>query len=377
MNTSVHGGERRVSACRLLIQSLGWQLICGGIYRRDAIPPLGENKVQLTKKQEKWLSETPEEWQMRLSYAVLSDRLQIRSWKKMLESVSPDVIWLEQPFLWPIVKRTAQKLPIIYDSHNIEWLIKDQLLRCENSEEIINFYRLIEIDLVKHASLVVCCTEGDASIYKKFNKNVLVMPNGTSKPRMDMGVSSQFDGLKNKYVVTYISSAHKPNWVGIEEVVLPILQHVDRNSGLVFVLAGSIAKLYKKWGKLNGEINCVIPIESVSEAEKWELIHLTDLMLLPIFYGGGSNLKAAEALISNKEILASNTSFRGYEKFSALPGVRVVPDESFSEEFIAKIRNIDHIDKRNKVLYNRPSVIELTWQHIINISEKRMQQYIK
>jgi FkbM family methyltransferase len=44
-------------------------------------------------------------------------------------------------------------------------------------------------------------------------------------------------------------------------------------------------------------------------------------MMLPITYGGGSNLKTAEALLSGHPIIATSKALRGYEMFAAWPGV--------------------------------------------------------
>ena len=44
-------------------------------------------------------------------------------------------------------------------------------------------------------------------------------------------------------------------------------------------------------------------------------------MLLPITYGGGSNLKTAEALLTGHPIIATAKAFRGCEVFTDMPGM--------------------------------------------------------
>jgi hypothetical protein len=47
------------------------------------------------------------------------------------------------------------------------------------------------------------------------------------------------------------------------------------------------------------------------------------VILLPIAYGGGTNLKTAEALVSGRPVVASIESFRGYEDYIKSPLVKI------------------------------------------------------
>jgi hypothetical protein len=49
-------------------------------------------------------------------------------------------------------------------------------------------------------------------------------------------------------------------------------------------------------------------------------------ILLPITYGGGSNLKTAEALISGLPIVGTTHAFRGFEEYKSLPAVTIEDD---------------------------------------------------
>jgi hypothetical protein len=51
------------------------------------------------------------------------------------------------------------------------------------------------------------------------------------------------------------------------------------------------------------------------------------VLLLPIQYGGGSNVKTAEALLSRRPVLATPTAMRGFDAFRGAPGLRWVKDE--------------------------------------------------
>lgn len=49
--------------------------------------------------------------------------------------------------------------------------------------------------------------------------------------------------------------------------------------------------------------------------------HHAHAALLPIDFGGGSNLKTAEALASGRWIVATSTALRGFEPFHDEPGI--------------------------------------------------------
>jgi hypothetical protein len=65
------------------------------------------------------------------------------------------------------------------------------------------------------------------------------------------------------------------------------------------------------------------------------LIANATIMLLPIPYGGGSNVKTAEALLSGKRVIATASAMRGFTEFQSLPAVQVVDNEqSFVEALL-------------------------------------------
>jgi glycosyltransferase involved in cell wall biosynthesis len=56
------------------------------------------------------------------------------------------------------------------------------------------------------------------------------------------------------------------------------------------------------------------------------LINRAAVLLLPIAHGGGSNIKTAEALLTDRPIIGTSTAFRGYDKFRMSKGVTIKDD---------------------------------------------------
>jgi glycosyltransferase involved in cell wall biosynthesis len=69
-----------------------------------------------------------------------------------------------------------------------------------------------------------------------------------------------------------------------------------------------------------------------SNDELNKLIASANVILLPIPYGGGSNLKTAEALVSGRPVVGTTKSFRTFESFANSRNVVIADDvDSFRE----------------------------------------------
>jgi glycosyltransferase involved in cell wall biosynthesis len=78
----------------------------------------------------------------------------------------------------------------------------------------------------------------------------------------------------------------------------------------------------------------------VGEERLQRYIRETDVVVLPIRSGGGSNLKTAEALYARKKIVATSFSFRGFEAFRHFPGVHVADNpDSFERAMLKAVQD--------------------------------------
>ena len=72
--------------------------------------------------------------------------------------------------------------------------------------------------------------------------------------------------------------------------------------------------------------------DAVSEDKLDELKDQAHGFVVPITHGGGTNLKTAEAILSNKWVLATSVAMRGFTEFIGSAGVVVEDDpRSFRE----------------------------------------------
>jgi hypothetical protein len=84
-------------------------------------------------------------------------------------------------------------------------------------------------------------------------------------------------------------------------------------------------------------------------------------LLLPITFGGGSNLKTAEALVSGKRIVASPMAFRGFEDFASMPGLLFADNEA---DFGDAIRLTFDLSSDEGTI-TRPGVESLLWDECL------------
>jgi hypothetical protein len=92
------------------------------------------------------------------------------------------------------------------------------------------------------------------------------------------------------------------------------------------------------------------------------LIAATDVMILPIASGGGSNLKTAEALLSGKPIVATSYAFRAYEHFMDLPTVTIADTPS---DFRNALSNALAAPTPGLTAGQKYQLTEVTWSHVL------------
>jgi glycosyltransferase involved in cell wall biosynthesis len=263
-----------------------------------------------------------------------------RRFLKAYEAVRPDVLQLEQPYLWPAVKRLREsgrlpRIPVIYSSQNVETLMKEKIyersLAADEWKAATQRVRALEEDLVRQAALVIAVTDSDARELEGMGaRQCLVVPNGhdplaPSSAALARWKSTLLGGWRRAYAF-FVSSHHLPNFWGFDEMVGPVLGYVPPDAEIV--VAGGIAQLlyqhenYGPSSTLNsGRIHLLLG--KISDDDMAAILHLARVVLLPITHGGGSNLKTVEALFSGRPIVATRYAFRGYEEYASVPRVQL------------------------------------------------------
>jgi len=250
-----------------------------------------------------------------------------------IASFTPDVVQLEQPWLWPVVTRLraedpAARFRVVYSSQNVEAPLK-RAVHAGQPDEVIDAVveRIdrLEREVVVAADLTIAVTESDAATYRDWGaRRVVVASNGIVERTIDPACRSRWESrLEGMPFALFVGSAYPPNIHGFWEMFAPSMAFLGPDERIL--VAGGIggvllhAAAYHTWERINA--SRIVLAGQVTEDDLAALLALASCIVLPITIGGGSNIKTAEAILSGRPVVGTTLSFRGYERALDLPGI--------------------------------------------------------
>lgn len=348
-----HGGQVRLVNIAAAYKEVGWIVESIAVYDPEsyAAHPLGKNDLPF-----------PPNSSYRLfrghnipfisdllagEYAVAKDGgfplIQARLPRKI------DVIHVEQPWLWPLatmIKRMDEHkhAVLIFGSANIESPLKREIFssyKVSDADDVIHTIDALERTAAREADLTLAVTQADLNVLAGYGaKQLLLAPNGIAPWSASMSALERWrKRLPDAPWILYVASAHPPNFTGFTTCLGDSLGCIPPDSRLV--VAGSVCNhLYKnlaktRWHSLNFSRLQLLGI--LSDEDLAAVKTLAHAFLLPIQYGGGSNIKTAEALFSGAYVIGTESAFRGFEDFMTLPEVIAA---RLPQEFQISIRDV-------------------------------------
>jgi glycosyltransferase involved in cell wall biosynthesis len=286
-----------------------------------------------------------------------------------LDAARPELVVLEEPWLWPALRRwraAHATVPVIFNSNNIDSRAKAAILAdagVAEAAQIVAEVAALEHDLARAAAGASATTEEDAAVMRGWTDSpVVVARNGTVLRRTAhlFGVLPAPLDPTQRFVL-FVGSAHPPNASGFLAMALPALPVLRSNERIV--VAGEVCNLLTPELAAGGPNFMVrdrlVLLGHVSELALDCLLANASGILLPIAYGGGSNLKTAEALVSGLPVVGTSQAFRGFMEFAGLPQVARADT---SEAFAAGIRRaLDDAGAPRQV----PEARQLLWENTL------------
>lgn len=332
-----HGGQRRVHAIANSYRKAGWEVKQIGVFPRESYvcKRWGTNHIKL-----------PKEFCSRLS--IDGFRMDLHAhryfldnpnkWNSLLLSVnrfSPDVIQFEQPWLFPAIlpylSERKEKILTVYSSQNVEADLMKDLLLIEGhrrADEFAKETEQLEDSVISMADTTICVTEADAKVFRaRGATNVFVAPNGADRRPLTHSCRCE-STIRGKRYAFVTGSAHSPNcdgflhFLGTKFAFVPPDCRIVVAGGMATLLASS--PTFKKDFEMARRRLHLFP--DPTENDLNYLINHADMVLLPIAHGGGSNIKTAEALLTDRPIIGTSTAFRGYDEFRTSTGVTIKDD---------------------------------------------------
>ena len=286
-----------------------------------------------------------------------------------------DLVWLEQPYLWPLVERLfyqstmPNKIPLVYSSHNIEFDMKAEIYLKSMPEVVAtkaaNFVANMEKNCIVNSQFALAVCERDAEFVRTFNGHIEVqvrkngheIPGELSSPIWEQTVKeSDFNWV-------YIGSAHPPNIEGLSAFIRQINALPQREDLKIWII-GSVGETHSiRSAVASGPSGVFQIVGRLAQQDIDTIIRKSCGIVLPVYAGGGSNLKTAQALLSHKYIAASTFAFRGFEQYLNEEGVHLSHTAAELASHVVSFRGKKHYTRSD-------AVDELTWVKIMSRLEE-------
>jgi hypothetical protein len=292
---------------------------------------------------------------------------------ELISKYAPEMLLIEQPFLWPLIEKLVDDhvispdMPIIYSSHNIEVTMKQKFYYeaypAELAERFTHFVDTIEQNTIKKSIGTIAVSNNDVAYINKIdpNKPARVYLNGHTKPTLRPESPKEkwaelFANREQNWV--FVGSWHPPNINGLRDFVAAMSKYQAIEKIAVWVL-GAVGNGLQTLPEFDAKEYPWLHIMGPVSADDIETsILLSSGVLLPIWEGGGSNLKTAQALLSGKCIVGATFSFRGFEHCIQEPGVHLADNADNLAKLVLEIKPAP--------IYERSeAVAQLEWEAVL------------
>ena len=283
---------------------------------------------------------------------------------------SSDFFIITSPYTYPLLKSCINK-PIIYESQNIEYLLKKQMLKTSNTNDKL-LKKLFEVEketVLNTLFTTVCSKEDEISFKKLYQQHTTLpfIPNGVDLDsviyygeRRKQKIKDKTE-YKNKKVLLFMGSEHKPNIDATEEII----KMAKIKKDMLFIVIGGVYRIFE-----NKEIPSNIKFTGyIDDQTKDHYLSLADIALNPMLTGSGSNLKMLDYIASGIPVISTSVGTRGLN----LPKGTVVECEI--EKFIKYFDHIEYLvdTKRAKRFVQR----EYNWQTIAKKLKREILKHAK
>ncbi|MCK9537522.1 glycosyltransferase [Dokdonella sp.] len=337
-----HGGQLRGAALRDFYRAQGIEVHGLAAMHEDAYrnERRGED-IALPAAWPGWRADLPRFADLQSGACLASEAGAWRRFKAWLDALQPDVIALEQPWLWPAVERWLDARPaqaarprLVYSSQNIEWRLKrDEVdARQPAQRQAIAEVEALERSLARQADLLIACTDADLAALRDMagehaaRARFITAPNAIAPFQASpQRAAAMRKRLGRTHWPLFVGSAHPPNASGFWDMLAPSLAFLRPDEQII--VAGGVSHLirgdrrYQDWSGINEPRLALLG--EVTREELSALLYGASVIVLPITTGGGSNLKTAEAIYTGRPVLATPHALRGYGHAGQWPTVHV------------------------------------------------------
>lgn len=384
-----HGGQKRLDAVVSMYRHSFSAVKFASVFYKKIYKEYGSDDISLGLTSSVKAEKNPLTGDIICGQAVFDDPKVKKRMTRLITTFKPTIIHIEQPYIYlglrPLLKELNLRPKLVFGSQNIEGPMKREILEgahigASEVESAVALIDNIEAQLSIDCDILTACTEDDLEKHRKMGaKNVVLSQNGIGKSkanRADLKYWSDVlasNGIEKK--ILFVASAHPPSITGFMDMVGKGLGFLPKKSSIL--MAGSVCDYFNHQIKSNNvDIQDVTfwlrayPCGRLSESKLSAILKLTDIIILPITEGGGSNLKTAEAILADKKIVTTTHALRSFEWLSDFPNVWIADTKkdfkrSITEALEAPL--IVRTDKQNKLAKT------VLWEYRLKEFEKKVR----
>lgn len=224
-----------------------------------------------------------------------------------------DIIIFSHPYLFRLSKHVGTGKLIVYESVDIEYLLKKDYVKDTGLSEKI---KEIEREACIKSDMILATSEEDKNslvdLYAVNAHKISVAPNGVDIGKIQFINEDEktrtkcLAGLSNHPTILFVGSWHPPNLEALEFIVDNLASKIDN---CVILVVGSIRDYYLQ--KYKALPKNVMAFGTVDEEEKYEIYKLADIAVNPMFSGSGTNLKMLDYMSAGIPSISTETGTRG------------------------------------------------------------------
>ncbi len=206
-----------------------------------------------------------------------------------------DIIVLEGPWQYPLIKDKIDHQLLIYDAHNVE-----SVLRVDNKWE--SYVKDLEQELCQQADLVLTVSESDTSEFaNKFEvpiSKIKTIPEGFVKNEIP------WKGIGSNELI-FIGSAYLPNITAAKKLI----EMATELPQFKFKIVGTVCSALRKRDLPTN----VTLMGILNEVQKSQELSCSLLALNPVEFGSGRNLKINDYVSHGVPLITTEIGSRGFE----------------------------------------------------------------
>ncbi|AAT42859.1 glycosyltransferase [Picrophilus oshimae] len=233
------------------------------------------------------------------------------------------IIVFEGPWQYRLFKDYLNNKVIIYDAHNVEYL-----LRQNNIYQ--NYVKGIEHEILKKSDIVISLSRRDidnfVNIYSVDKEKIYYVP-------LTLSGEFKYNGINSNYIV-FIGSMYEPNIRALE-----FINDIAGDINMDFYIIGSVSSHKLKNKRRNLRLLGMLP-----EEEKDKILCNALFAINPVPSGSGRNLKILDYLSHGLPVITTETGLNGYEQYNIKEAVIVSDLKDFKENII-KLMNDKNLIK--------------------------------